>query len=212
MAASRNRPSFPEIATATRREPSLSSTRRIEPAKPPTVIRAPGATHAGRSEVRRGAVAAVTARAGGPPCRVTTRPPITTTATPMTAPTRDTPRSSRRPDDFPARRDAAARRPRGERIGARRPAATAIRTATRRTPIEGFAAAVERPLTGFALKEQSSNADLRRMNGQRVFEQVIRTQAAAARPGFDVDAVLQGVVDEAQALTAAEAAVVVLRG
>ena len=50
------------------------------------------------------------------------------------------------------------------------------------------------------------------MNGQRVFEQVIRTQAAAARPGFDVDAVLQGVVDEAQALTAAEAAVVVLRG
>ena len=50
------------------------------------------------------------------------------------------------------------------------------------------------------------------MNGQRVLEQVIRTQTATARPGFDVDDVLQGVVDEAQALTDAEAAVVVVRG
>jgi hypothetical protein len=50
------------------------------------------------------------------------------------------------------------------------------------------------------------------VNGQRVLAQVIRTQEATARPGFDVDDVLQGVVDEAQALTDAEAAVVVLRG
>ena len=42
--------------------------------------------------------------------------------------------------------------------------------------------------------------------------QVIRTQAATARPGFDVDDVLQGVVDQAQMLTGAESAVVVLRG
>ena len=40
----------------------------------------------------------------------------------------------------------------------------------------------------------------------------MRTQAATSRPGFDVDDVLQGVVDEAQALTGAEAAVVVVRG
>jgi hypothetical protein len=50
------------------------------------------------------------------------------------------------------------------------------------------------------------------VNGHRVLEQVIRTQEATARPGFDVDGVLQGVVDEARELTGAEAAVVVLRG
>jgi hypothetical protein len=50
------------------------------------------------------------------------------------------------------------------------------------------------------------------MKGRLVLEQVIRTQAATARPGFDVDGVLQGVVDEAQALTGAEAAVAVVKG
>jgi hypothetical protein len=67
-------------------------------------------------------------------------------------------------------------------------------------------------LTRFVLKERPIDADLPAVNGQRVLEQVIRTQAATSRPGFDVDDVLQGVVDEAQVLTEAEAAVVILRG
>jgi GAF domain-containing protein len=50
------------------------------------------------------------------------------------------------------------------------------------------------------------------MKGLRVLEHVIRTQTAASRPGFDVDGVLQGVVEAALALTVAEAAAVVLRG
>jgi hypothetical protein len=64
----------------------------------------------------------------------------------------------------------------------------------------------------FPLKHPRPAADCWAVNGQRVLAQVIRTQAATARPGFDVDDVLQGVVDEAQALTGAEAAEVVLRG
>jgi len=46
------------------------------------------------------------------------------------------------------------------------------------------------------------------MNGQRVLEQVIRTQAALATPGFDLDLILKDVADEARALTGAETAVV----
>lgn len=46
------------------------------------------------------------------------------------------------------------------------------------------------------------------MNGQRVLDQVIRTQTALARPGFDLDAILQDVADEARALTGAQTAVV----
>jgi GAF domain-containing protein len=46
------------------------------------------------------------------------------------------------------------------------------------------------------------------MNGQRVLEQVIRTQTALAEPDFDLDAILRDVADEARALTGAEAAVV----
>jgi hypothetical protein len=46
------------------------------------------------------------------------------------------------------------------------------------------------------------------MNGQRVLEQVMRTQAALARPGFDLDAILQDVADEARSLTGAQSAVV----
>jgi GAF domain-containing protein len=49
---------------------------------------------------------------------------------------------------------------------------------------------------------------LRLMKGQRVLQQVIRTQAELAAPGFDLDTVLREVVDEARALTGAEAAVV----
>jgi hypothetical protein len=49
---------------------------------------------------------------------------------------------------------------------------------------------------------------VRLMKGQRVLEQVIRTQAELASPDFDLDAVLRAVVDEARALTGAEAAVV----
>jgi hypothetical protein len=50
------------------------------------------------------------------------------------------------------------------------------------------------------------------MNGQRVLDQVIRTQAATARPGFDVERVVRGVLDGARALLGAESAAVVLRG
>ena len=46
------------------------------------------------------------------------------------------------------------------------------------------------------------------MKGQRVLDQVIRTQTALAAPNFDLDAVLRDVVDEARALTGAESAVV----
>lgn len=46
------------------------------------------------------------------------------------------------------------------------------------------------------------------MKGQRVLEQVIRTQAELAAPDFDLGAVLREVVEEARALTGAEAAVV----
>jgi hypothetical protein len=46
------------------------------------------------------------------------------------------------------------------------------------------------------------------MNGQRVLDQVIRTQAALATPGFDLDLILKDVADEARALTGAETAVV----
>ena len=49
---------------------------------------------------------------------------------------------------------------------------------------------------------------VRLMKGQRVLEQVIRTQAELAEPDFDLAAVLREVVDEARALTGAEAAVV----
>ena len=49
---------------------------------------------------------------------------------------------------------------------------------------------------------------VRLMKGQRVLEQVIRTQAELAAPDFDLGAVLREVVDEARALTGAEAAVV----
>ena len=49
---------------------------------------------------------------------------------------------------------------------------------------------------------------VRLMKGQRVLEQVIRTQAELASADFDLDAVLREVVDEARALTGAEAAVV----
>jgi hypothetical protein len=44
------------------------------------------------------------------------------------------------------------------------------------------------------------------MNGQRVLDQVIRTQAALAMPGFDLDLVLRDVAEEARALTGAETA------
>jgi len=50
------------------------------------------------------------------------------------------------------------------------------------------------------------------MNGRRVLDQVLRTQAETARPGFDVEDVLRGVADEARALTHAESAAVELRG
>jgi hypothetical protein len=46
------------------------------------------------------------------------------------------------------------------------------------------------------------------MNGQRVLDQVIRTQAALATPGFDLAAILREVADEARVLTGAETAVV----
>lgn len=46
------------------------------------------------------------------------------------------------------------------------------------------------------------------MKGQRVLDQVIRTQTALATPNFDLDEVLRDVVDEARALTGAESAVV----
>ena len=46
------------------------------------------------------------------------------------------------------------------------------------------------------------------MKGQRVLDQVIRTQAALSAPNFDLDEVLRDVVDEARALTGAESAVV----
>ena len=46
------------------------------------------------------------------------------------------------------------------------------------------------------------------MKGQRVLDQVIRTQTALATPDFDLDAVLRDVVDEARALTGAQSAVV----
>jgi signal transduction protein with GAF and PtsI domain len=49
---------------------------------------------------------------------------------------------------------------------------------------------------------------LQTMKGQRVLEQVIRTQAELSAPDFDLGAVLREVVDEARALTGAEAAVV----
>jgi hypothetical protein len=51
-------------------------------------------------------------------------------------------------------------------------------------------------------------ADGSAVKGQRVLEQVIRTQAELAAPDFDLDAVLREVVDEARALTGAQAAVV----
>jgi len=50
------------------------------------------------------------------------------------------------------------------------------------------------------------------VNGRRVLQQVIRTQTATSRPGFDVDAVLRGVVEEARTLTGAEAATIILHG
>ena len=46
------------------------------------------------------------------------------------------------------------------------------------------------------------------MKGQRVLDQVIRTQTALATPDFDLDAILRDVADEARALTGAESAVV----
>ena len=46
------------------------------------------------------------------------------------------------------------------------------------------------------------------MKGQRVLEQVIRTQTALWSSNFDLDAVLRDVADEARALTGAESAVV----
>ena len=46
------------------------------------------------------------------------------------------------------------------------------------------------------------------MNGQRVLDQVIRTQAALATPDFDLDAILHDVAEEARALTRAERAIV----
>jgi hypothetical protein len=46
------------------------------------------------------------------------------------------------------------------------------------------------------------------MKGQRVLDQVIRTQTALWSPNFDLDAVLRDVADEARALTGAESAVV----
>jgi signal transduction protein with GAF and PtsI domain len=49
---------------------------------------------------------------------------------------------------------------------------------------------------------------VRLMKGQRVLDQVIRTQAELAAPDFDLGAVLREVVDEARALTGADAAVV----
>lgn len=45
------------------------------------------------------------------------------------------------------------------------------------------------------------------MNGQRVLDQVRRTQAALATPGFDLDAILRDVTDEVCALTGAETAI-----
>ncbi len=49
------------------------------------------------------------------------------------------------------------------------------------------------------------------MTGQRVLAQVLRTQEATALPGFDVDRVLRGVVEEARALTGADAAAIFLQ-
>ena len=46
------------------------------------------------------------------------------------------------------------------------------------------------------------------MNGQRILEQVIRTQTALATPDFDLDAILRDLADEARALTHAERAIV----
>ncbi len=48
------------------------------------------------------------------------------------------------------------------------------------------------------------------MTGQRVLEQVLRTQEATALPGFDLDRVLRSVVEEARALTGADAAAILL--
>lgn len=48
------------------------------------------------------------------------------------------------------------------------------------------------------------------MTGQRVLAQVLRTQKATALPGFDVDRALRGVVEEARALTGADAAAIFL--
>jgi hypothetical protein len=50
------------------------------------------------------------------------------------------------------------------------------------------------------------------VNGRRILEQVIRTQAATSRPGFDVHRVLRNLVAEARALTGADAAVIDVRG
>jgi hypothetical protein len=50
------------------------------------------------------------------------------------------------------------------------------------------------------------------VNGRRVLEQVIRTQAATSRPGFDVNRVLRSLAAEARALTGAEAAAIDVRG
>jgi hypothetical protein len=50
------------------------------------------------------------------------------------------------------------------------------------------------------------------VNGRRVLDQVIRTQAATSSPGFDVNRVLRSLVAEARALTGAEAAAIDVRG
>ena len=50
------------------------------------------------------------------------------------------------------------------------------------------------------------------MNGERVLDQVIRTQTATARPGFDLERVVRGVLDGARTLIGAESAAVMLSG
>lgn len=45
-----------------------------------------------------------------------------------------------------------------------------------------------------------------------MLEQVIRTQAATSTPGFDVNRILRSLVEEARALTGAEAATIDVRG
>jgi GAF domain-containing protein len=62
------------------------------------------------------------------------------------------------------------------------------------------------------LKQGIHTADLASVQGHDMLERVLRTQAATARPGFDVDEVLGTLVAEAQSLTGSAGAAIVVRG